>query len=126
MQVFTGRARCTAIVSALIVAMASLGCRLPYVGSPSVAIISKDPSHAVYEPIGGPIEHKACNWIALLVGGGEVATHESMIDRALEESGGDVLLDATLENWQLFLYLYARNCSIVRGQPARIVLGAQS
>lgn len=103
-----------------LLACSAVGCT-PFVGSPSVAIISMTPAHSVYEPVGEPIEESACSWAALLVAGGDVSTHEAIIDRALERSGADILLNAELENWQLFLYLFQRNCVTVRGQPARLL-----
>ena len=102
------------------------GCRAPFLGGPSVTLLSSEPTHPVYRPIGSPVHMKECNWVFLLFGGGTTTHHEAMVDRVLEDTGADVILNARLDNTVAYFFLGARSCVEVRGQPAELLHGGES
>lgn len=105
------------------VALLLFGCQAPFIGGPSLTLLSSIPNDSRFEPVGPRIEEEACAWAVLLFGGGNFTHHEALVDRALERANADVLLDAELENTAVSYILGARNCTVVRGQPARLVGG---
>ena len=103
------------------------GCRMDFFGGPSVAMISKSQNLPGFESVGGPISRKACmNTFLFLVMWGEPTHHEGLVDRVLDESHADILLNTRMSRSQINWLIYTQGCNTITGQPARRVEGAAS
>ena len=99
------------------------GC-VPISGVASLSVLTRSNGQKVkFEPIGGRVEKSECFYNALLfVWGDSLATHESVVERVLDETGADVLLDAQFYNEQYgFPLIFQMGCATVEGQPAKVV-----
>lgn len=89
-------------------------------GSPSLTLVSRSSLDRFYRAVGEPIEVESCRYNVLLLGfaGNAAPSHTEVIDQALERSGADILLNATVESVHWPFVLFNRYCTRVRGQPA--------
>src|SRR5688572_6869830 len=106
-----------------IVALASAACA-PLSGASSTTVLaaSTPPSTRV---IGEPVEERSCsNWLLTLFYWGDGDGHEALVARALERTKADALVDAEATTSSHGVpYIYMRDCSTVRGRPARFAGG---
>jgi hypothetical protein len=117
------RARTTAAgIAVLSLALLGTGCTENYLGTPSLSLLSTASTADYYRPVGQVRERSECTATDLfLFGSGNLPSHEAAIAKLLEESGGDVLLNAQLTRDRVQLLLYRRDCARVKGQPAKLV-----
>lgn len=117
------RHRGRAALAALGFSLALSGC-VPMTGTASLTLMTRSSGTKVsFEPVGGRVERSECMyWVLLGLGGNGLQTHESTVERILEEHDADVLLDAQFynESWGV-PYLFLMTCATVEGQPAKVV-----
>lgn len=110
-----------ALAGALAAALS--GC-VPMVGTASLSLLTRSNGAAVrFEPVGPPVSRSEClYWALLWMGGHGQLTHETVVERILDEAGADVLLDAQFytEGYG-FPYIFMMQCATVEGQPAKVV-----
>lgn len=113
----------TRALGALLAATVLTSC-VPITGVASLTVLSRsEPENVRYEPVGERVEDSECMyWVLLGFGGKALLTHESTLERILQDHDADILLDAQFYNESYGIpYLFMMTCATVEGQPARAV-----
>jgi len=104
---------------------ALLGGCVPMTGTASLSLMTRStPTKVRFQAVGDRVSRSECTyWAGIIgIGGNGLRTHESTVERILEEHDADVLLDAQFYNEQWGVpYIFMKTCATVEGQPAKVV-----
>lgn len=111
-------------LAAAALAMSCAGC-VPMTGTASLTLMTRDaPAKVNFQAVGGRVARRECFYWAGVFGvwGNAQQTHESAVERLLEEHDADVLMDAQFYNESYGIpYIFMMSCATVEGQPAKVV-----
>lgn len=108
-----------------VAALALTSACVPMTGTASLSLMTRQaPTKVNFQAVGDRVERSECLYSVLLLGfgGNALLTHESTVERILEDHDADVLLDAQFynESWGV-PPIFVMNCATVEGQPAKVV-----
>lgn len=97
------------------------GCAVPLTGVASLTLLASPSAVLGAEPMGPPVKVRQCvKQVMGVVTWAEIApTHETVVSQALQETGADVLLNASISNTQSNYGVYITACTQVEGTPAK-------
>ena len=105
----------------LLLSTALAGC-VPMMGTASLTLLARGGAAEVrFEPVGPPVSKSDCMYFLGLGGHGQLS-HETVVERTLDETGADVLLGAQFYTESYGVpYIFLMQCATVEGQPAKVV-----
>lgn len=100
-----------------------LACVAPFTGVASFSYLAPSSSPVAAVPMGPEVTVEDCiqQVMGYFAWGARIPSHESVVARALAETGADVLLNAEVTSRTFNAYVYSSSCAVVKGTPARLV-----